>query len=442
MQSKFILRLVSAAALCVMLAACGGESVAPSSSQPVSVPASSQPEATPEPASAGKQLTAELPVEGTLTLTESGLFNGYTHVSPFFNGWAFVCQNDQVGYLSETGEFKALYSATEDDLIRADFSGLPYFYEPGMSTPRRMELYWLGHTFRYGESGLVPYFQNGKWGYSDLDGNIAVEPVYDQITWLGKLGYGLRSEAVQVNEATGTVVRTFDIFDSNGQVIASSNKMGWADPELGYYMLGEEESSKVNLYNADGSLVTADVPYSMGNCYEPDFDLYSGGIVLNGVAYDRTGAELPVDPENLDLFQADLLGIYDEELQDDIGTDLNGQMVLEAGLWLVKEPDENGCRYMGVQGGSAVRLYDAQFEELPTPPLLRTVKGEAYTNDAGDTVQPVRVLDQDGNEILVLEGTDPQVYPVYCPQEPLVEGGWIYYCPDADTVIPYQVTAQ
>lgn len=436
-----VLRLVSAATLCALLAACGDEPVPVSSSAPLSAPSSASETApTPEPVPESRQLTADLPVEGALTLTESDIFDRYEHVSPFFNGWAFVYQDDgQAGYLSETGEFKALYTATQDDLIQVDFVGMPYFY-PNYSDSRRAEIYWLGHTFRYGSSGLVPCLRDGKWGYSDLDGNMVVQPVYDQLSWLGQVGYGLRREFSESN-GVGGVSKFYDIFNSQGEVIATCANAGWADPELGYYMIENEQTHNGDLYNADGSLVMADIPYSIGNCPWPACDLYEGGIVLNGVAYDRTGAKLPVDAESIDLFQSDLLALYDEELRDDVGTDLQGNPVLDAGLWLVSDPDESGSRYIGVQGSGAIRLYNAQYEEQPTPPLLYASKGTLYTNDAGKDVTPVRFLDQDGNEVLVMEAVDPVEYPVYYPSEPLTEGDWVYWCAGDNGLTLYQVTA-
>ena len=443
MRKLSILRLISAATLCAILAACAGEPLSQPESAPESAPtaSSAEPTPSPEPAASGKQLTADQPVEGSLTLTESTLLDGYDHVSPFFDGWAFVYQNDgQAGYLSETGEFKALYTATQDELSQVDFVGIPYFYNPDFGSSRRSEIYWLGHTFRYGSNGLVPCLRDGKWGYSDLDGNMVVEPVYDQLSWLGKVGYGLRNEFKESN-GTGSIYRYYDIFNSQGEVIATSSNVGWADPELGYYMIENEQTHNGDLYNADGSLVMADVPYSIGNCPWPSCDLYEGGIVLNGVAYDRTGAELPVDAESIDLFQSDLLALFDQELQDDVGTDLQGNPVLEAGLWMVSDPDESGNRYIGVQGSSAIRLYNAQFEEQPTPPLLRASKGTLYNNDAGQEVTPVRFVDQDGNEILQLEAVDAAEYPVYYPAEPLTEGDWVYWCAGDNGLTLYQVTA-
>lgn len=447
MRKNSVVRLAGVAALCAMLTACGGEalpvssSASASSSASVSASSSAEPTATTAPVSQGKQLTADLPVEGALTLVESDVFDGYDGcVSPFYNGWAFVFQNDEVGYLSEEGEYKALYSATETDLIRADFSGIPYIYEPGMSTTRRQELYWSGHTFRCNENGVVPYFQNGLWGYSDLDGNIVVEPIYEQISWLGKLGYGKRSVSEDYG-GTGSTYSYYDIFNSSGQVIATSVSHGWVEPELGYYMLYDEEAGKLNLYNMDGTLIVEDVPHYDGNCCEPDFDVYSGGVVVNGVACDRTGKVLDLDAETIDVLQPDLVALYDSVRDEDTGVSLDGEPLLATGLWLLEEPDENGCRYLGVQGSSAVRLYDAAFEEMTTPPLLRTVRGEQYENEEGQTVQPVRILDQDGNELMVLEAADVMEYPVYCPVDPLEEGDWLYWCPDKDTRIPYRVTA-
>lgn len=435
-----VLRLVSAVTLCALLAACGGEPVPVSSSAPLSAPSSASETApTPEPVPESRQLTADLPVEGALTLTESDIFDGYEHVSPFFNGWAFVYKDGQAGYISEEGEYKPLYTVSSEDLYGIDFIGTPSIYVPGTSySSRRGELYWMGQNFRCSESGVVPYYRDGKWGYSDLDGNLVVEPVYDQLTWLGQVGYGLRNE---YGESNSGISPLYDIFNSQGEVIATTATAGWADPTLGYYMLYNEQTGNADLYNADGSLVMADIPYSTGNCPWPDCDVYAGGIVLNGVAYDRTGAELPIDAQTIDLFQGDLLALFDQQLQDDIGTDLNGNPLLDAGLWLVSDPDENGGRYIGVQGSGSIRLYNAQFEEQTTPPLLYASQGTLYLNDAGEDVTPIRILDQDGNEVLVLEAVNCPEYPVYYPAEPLEEGDWLYWCPDRDTLIPYRVTA-
>lgn len=443
MKTDRILRLASAAVLCTMLAACGGEALAPSSS---SAPAASysEPAATPEPAApVSKQLTANLPVEGALTLTASNVFDGYQHVSPFFNGWAFVYKDGQAGYISEEGEYKPLYTVPAEELYRIDFYGMPSTYDPNdpYSSPRREELYWMGNNFRCSESGIVPYYRDGKWGYSDLDGNIVVEPIYDQVTWVGQVAYGLCYEYASSGGTGGISRKYYDIYNSRCGLIAGEVYAAWADPAYGYYFMDDDQDGAGELYNADGSLVMADMPYGYRNCLSTGAEYYPGGIVYNGVAYDRTGAELPVDADTIDRFYPNWLAVWDEAADDDIGVDLNGQPLLDAGLWMAGDPDETGAQYLGVQGSQAIRRYDAQFNELTTPPLLRAAKGTSYTNEAGKEVTPISILDQDGQEVMTLEAVEPPVHPVYYPAEPLVEGDWLYWCPDRDTVIPYRVTA-
>ena len=87
-------------------------------------------------------------MEGALTLTASNVFDGYQHVSPFFNGWAFVYKDGQAGYISEEGEYKPLYTVPAEELYRIDFYGLPSTYDPNdpYSSPRREELYWMGNN--------------------------------------------------------------------------------------------------------------------------------------------------------------------------------------------------------------------------------------------------------------------------------------------------------
>lgn len=52
---------------------------------------------------------------------------------------------------------------------KSEESGVPYASEQRS----------IDETFAIGENGWVPYYENGMWGYCDLEGNVTLAPAYD-----------------------------------------------------------------------------------------------------------------------------------------------------------------------------------------------------------------------------------------------------------------------
>ena len=58
-----------------------------------------------------------------------------------------------------------------------------YGYEPERSSmPSLEQQIALDDTFTVGDNGWVPYYQDGKWGYCDLDGQVQLAPAYDFVS--------------------------------------------------------------------------------------------------------------------------------------------------------------------------------------------------------------------------------------------------------------------
>ena len=49
----------------------------------------------------------------------------------------------------------------------------------GICVPYASEQRSIDETFAIGENGWVPYYENGMWGYCDLEGNVTLAPAYD-----------------------------------------------------------------------------------------------------------------------------------------------------------------------------------------------------------------------------------------------------------------------
>lgn len=448
MKKHVIACLAGAAALCC-LAACGGESLSASTPSVSSAAASqseasSQPEPTQQPAEAGL-LTADLPVEGSLQPVESDIFAGYDHFSAFKNGWAFVLKGNQAGYLSESGEYKPLYTISEEELYSMNLDDIP-----GSSSPRREDIYFLTQNFACGKNGVVPYYQDGKWGYSDLDGNIIVPPQYTAVEPMNGLALGHRDE--EGGAYGGHYV--YDLLNEKGEVLFTGSC--WADGSLGYYMTIDEEGLG-HLYNADGSLVLDNVTHAIaGNRPRPQIDLYEGGVVVDGdqcygpnppvekgtiAVFDRSGNVIGENPEY------EILGIESDGsmyISGDGGfgvLDKDFNLVVEPSLSLISDMDENGLRYMRTKATGKIRQYDAQLQEVESQPALTYISGESVQDEeTRETIATAYLMDQDGNVVMELESRYlGDINGMYYPTTPLTEGDWMYWCPDADTIQVYHI---
>lgn len=487
MKRYFIQLTALALALCA-LTACGGqelslsatdsvsasqaasEDTAEDSSSAASETASSQATGslTSSNAGTGKELTTDLAVEGTLELVETDLFADYDYFGAFKNGWAFVMKGNQVGYLSESGEYKPLYTASLSELftIDTDYEALGGLYslkgdsESGFTgfPSRRQEIYYLTKTFSCNSEGLVPYYQNGLWGLSDLDGNIVVEPQYKAMEFLDSLALCYKY--------TEDINNVYDVLDKNGNVL-SSGIHGWMSPNGMYYMINTDDGNYDCIYNNEGTLLLKGVDslFAM-NRYYPDsqsLTFCSGGIIINNGQYDY-GLNLPEDAKDtassvLIDTQGNILAInpaYDVTYIEANGImcfkegenyglldkDLN--VIAAATMDGITSPDENGFIFARTAATGKIRLYNAQMEEQTAPCLQTGYLDSTMDETSGDYLRTALLKDADGTVLKELESRAPfdSYACLYYPTFPLIEGDWLYYYPDySDSEQPhvYQV---
>lgn len=424
--------------LCLALTACGGEKLPTSQvtsvSESTATSSESASSATQQPVQ-NMQLTADMAVEGSLRLVESNLLSEFDYYGAFTNGWAFVAKgsnggNMSVGYMSEEGEYKPLYTIPKDAMFESSVS---YEMETECYNLNRDLIYYLTNHFACNENGVVPYYQDGKWGYSDLDGNIIVEPNYIRLTPLETLGMGCRKDDGSMPE------REYDIFDANGNVIASGNC--WADTELGYYIVEKDSMELGDLCNADGSVVLKDVLCGYGNFFRPMIDTYPGGIVTSGIAYDRTGKKLEIDPSYAICYINEDGFVFYNGGEAGVGVlDQEGNVVIEPSIIAVSVKDDDG-NYIITQKSGIMRKYDAQFNEVPSQLMLNSTLSDSHFDETtGDMVGTVTVFNQDGESIMQLESNYSDDYNgMYCIDAAPMEGDWMYWFPNDTTRIVYHV---
>lgn len=150
------------------------------------------------------------------------VFDGFDAVGSFRDGVAFAAKclprSDEssfpvyypmeCGYLTLDGQFTPLYQVQNEwELLDATQFGhgthtnggsmyaytlegqaffVPVLTAPAnedyQSAPYTEEQALLDDTFLVGDNGWVPYFENDKWGYSDLSGQIKLAPAYDFVS--------------------------------------------------------------------------------------------------------------------------------------------------------------------------------------------------------------------------------------------------------------------
>ena len=268
-QNALLARGAAAALACALLAGCGGQTVSPSVPEdqtPSSAVSSQEAQPTPEP-------TAAPAAQGALELTErESALGSYELFTMFSNGYAWVWANGEAGYLSEDGQYAPLYSIPREDIFNIDVEQMT---TDGFTLQQNVEK--LSELYSCPESGIVPFYKDGLWGYCDLSGNVLVQPAYIHISPMGQLGWGARE-----GDAGSEWIYYYDVIEPDGSVIVSG-KNCWCDPRNGYYFVDESGDSGAVLYNADGSVVLEEAPYSFGNCPMPDFTTWEEGVVVSGV---------------------------------------------------------------------------------------------------------------------------------------------------------------
>lgn len=423
LNRTFAARAAVLALACTVLTACGGETVShPGSAVEAPSSVSSQPaEPTPTP----EPTTAPV-AEGSLQLTEKEINLGdYELFTMFKNGYAWVWANGEAGYLSEDGQYTALYSISREDIFNIDMERMT---SDGFTLQENVEK--LSDLYSCSESGIVPFYKDGLWGYCDLSGNVLVQPAYVRISPMGQLGWGARESDA------GT---EYDVLKPDGSVIVSG-KICWCDPRNGYYFVSESDGGIAVLYNADGSVVLEDVPYSFGNCPMPDFTTWEEGVVVSGVPYDRTGTKLGTDGRKIVGITAGSRPVF----LDDGGFGIlntNGSVAIPDSLRYISDVMADGSIYVEENGTGVLHHYDSEMNVMADGALARAKAGERYADEERRAViTPVEICDQDGQQIALLE-SEVDMGEVFSQADGVLKvGDWFYLYATDTTVQTYQFT--
>lgn len=425
LNRTFAARAAALALACTVLTACGGETVShPSSAVEAPSSVSSQPaEPTPTP----EPTTAPV-AEGSLQLTEKETRLGeYELFTMFKNGYAWVWANGEAGYLSEDGQYTPLYSISREDIFNIDMERMT---SDGFTLQENVEK--LSDLYSCSESDIVPFYKDGLWGYCDLSGNVLVQPAYVRISPMGQLGWGARESDA------GT---EYDVLKPDGSVIVSG-KICWCDPRNGYYFVSESDGGIAVLYNADGSVVLEDVPYSFGNCPMPDFTTWEEGVVVSGVPYDRTGAKLGTDGRKIVGITAGSRAVF----LDDGGFGIlntNGSVAIPDSLRYISDVMVDGSIYVEENGTGVLHHYDSEMNVMADGALARAKAGERYADEERRAViTPVEICDQDGQQIALLE-SEVDMGEVFSQADGVLKvGDWFYLYATDTTVQTYQFTPE
>lgn len=428
LKSSFARSAAAAALACALLAGCGGQPVSPSApeGQTPSSAASGQPaEATPEP-------TADPAAEGSLQLTERQTALGdYELFTMFSNGYAWVWANGEAGYLSEDGKYTPLYSISREDVFNIDVEQMT---TDCFTLQDNVEK--LSDFYSYPESGIVPFYKDGLWGYGDLSGNVLVQPAYIHLSPMGQLGWGARE-----GDAGSEYIYYYDVMKPDGSVIVSS-KTCWCDPLNGYYFVGDSFNGDANavLYNADGSVVLEDALYGFGNCPMPDFTTWEEGVVVDGVPYDRTGAKLGTDGRKIVGITTGSRPVFLDKGGFGI-LNTNGSVAVADSLRYISNVMEDGSIYVEENGTRALHHYDSEMNVLTDIGLASVKANERYVDEERlASITPVLVFDQNSRQIAKFE-SEIEMGEAYSLVDGVMKAGdWFYFYPSDTTVQTYQFT--
>lgn len=184
------------------------------------------------------QLRALKTAEGTAVVTQHpGLYDGYEYFGAFTGDWAFVYSQGQAGYRAAGGEYKPLYAIGADAVLQQGQEGS---YEgPADDTGLWQRMDWLAENYAYlSGADMVPWYEGGLWGFSDLDGNTKLESQFDNLAAMWAY-----QETIAPPLPTAQPVQP-----------PEGAEVWWTDPEgEGVYVLVGE---KIRRYNAQGTELT------------------------------------------------------------------------------------------------------------------------------------------------------------------------------------------
>lgn len=223
----------------------------------------------------------------------------------------------------------------------------------GICVPYASEQRAIDETFAVGDNGWVPYYENGMWGYCDLEGNVTLAPAYDFVEpFVG--GQALVCMFDGVNY-------TWSLIDETGaQKKAFEPCEAFALRQPGSeYILFYSRLSPCKLYRADGTPVD------------------EGGSTQN---YIDSGTGMMTKGFGKRVYDADGNFLYEDD-----------RIVYDAGV-------QDGCTaysdgtYFGILGSDGAVRCEARFIEL-----FALAPEGFYAREQGKT--SVGLYDYDGNLI-------------------------------------------
>lgn len=272
--------------------------------------------AAPANSASGSQAAVQTRWVPVLDTQYADILNDYHLVGSFHDGVAFAArylpmteedyQQDypmprvECGYLTLEGEYTPLYVVpSELELIDpcADMSnlhgesfetfatteeGLAIFYgdEPECSSmPSLEQQIALDDTFTVGDNGWVPYYENGKWGYCDLNGQVQLAPAYDFVSPFsdGKAlvcQYADKVYAWSIIDEAGSEIAALDpeyrfaLRKMGGEFVFCYDKVGVRIYNMEGEDLSQGEVMTLHYLEQDGYALAGD------RVYGPDGELY------------------------------------------------------------------------------------------------------------------------------------------------------------------------
>ncbi|WP_367926151.1 WG repeat-containing protein [uncultured Ruthenibacterium sp.] len=305
-----LMRLVCTGLLSAfLLTACGqtGQPVASGSSQSST-------------SSAGQ--TVQMERTPVLDMQYADLLSRFDIVGSFHNGVAFAARclpmteqdfvkesispDIECGYITLDGEYTPLYTVPDEtELLGPSGVGnnLHGDYDVIFQTTQEFSLILMSHSaligadtgfwsdsapfpseqkqiddaFLVGENGWVPYFEDGKWGYCDLEGNVKLEPSYDFVL---PFSAGKALVCHYDNELYSWLV----IDESGAQLAAFEPTEGFALRKMGSEFVFMQRWGTGQMYRLDGT------PLSEYHNFDITYLDQDGYALQDGTVYDASGA--------------------------------------------------------------------------------------------------------------------------------------------------------
>lgn len=270
----------------------------------------------------------------------------------------------ECGYLTTEGEYIPLYTVPEKIcLMNPARSYYSYHTDPYIEVETAIYLNrkmtagpfisqqeTMDDVLAMGDNGWVPYFENGKWGYCDLEKNIRIQPAYDQCL-------PFRDGKALVCNYDGREHWMF--IDEKGAVLSSFSQSGVFPYRLPGDLVLLTGDGGSFLCGTDGSLIK-EYPGAVSALTGEDC------FILAGTMYDSQGKPLYEAGDLADVAPFKGRAVYAEnDVYGIRGTD--GEVLCPARFAQIFQLTEEGF-YAMEQGSRQVGLYDdagGPLEEAP-----------------------------------------------------------------------------